>query len=137
MVTDSCTDQKYNEFWAKAQARANAFKIPNVNHLCAKKVPDMISVTHVMVDGKACLGVRVELPNSPPLVLITSENGFVMCGFLNVETAEKLGVAAAVVSGVNSPEDVLDAQVKAATSAARNLGVETGMKGAEALRRLS
>jgi len=96
----------------------------------------MISVASLKVDGKACLGVRVELLDSPPLLLVVAERGFVMCGFLNVDAAERLGVAAAVVSGVKNFEDVLNAQVKALTSKARSQGVEVGMKGAEALRRM-
>jgi len=90
-------------------------------------------VTSVKVDDKTCLGVKVELPNSPPLLLIVAEKGFVMCGFLNVEAAERLGVAAAMVSGVKSFEDILNAKVKAATSKAKSLGVQLGMRGSEAL----
>lgn len=96
----------------------------------------MISVMTVKVDGKSCLGLRTDLPDSPPLLLIIAENGFVMCGFLNVEAAEKLGVAAAVVSGVKTFEDVLSGQIKAATSKAMSLGVGVGMKGADALKRM-
>jgi uncharacterized protein YunC (DUF1805 family) len=96
----------------------------------------MISVMTVKVDGKNCLGLRVDLPDSPPLLLIIAEKGFVMCGFLNVEAAERLNVAAAVVSGVKSFEDVLHAEIKAATSKAKSFDVEVGMKGAEALKRM-
>lgn len=96
----------------------------------------MISVTSVKVDDKTCLGLKVELPDSPPLLLVVAERGFVMCGFLNVDVAEKLGVAAAVVSGVKSFEDVLDAEVKAVTSKAKSLGIDVGMKGVDALERL-
>lgn len=95
-----------------------------------------ISIMTVKVDGKSCLGLRTDLPDSPPLLLITAEKGFVMCGFLNVESAEKLGVAAAVVSGVKTFDDVLNGQVKAVTSKAKSLGVEVGMKGADALKHL-
>jgi uncharacterized protein YunC (DUF1805 family) len=97
----------------------------------------MISTASVEVDNKTCLGLKVDLPESPPLLLIIAEKGFVMCGFLNVEAAEKLSVAAAVVSGVKSFEDVLNAQIKAATTKAKNLGVEDGMKGADALKTMS
>ena len=83
-------------------------------------------------EGKA-LGIRVELPGSPPLLLIVAERGFVMCGFLNVDAAERLGVAAVMVSGVRTFEDVLEAEVRAATSKAKALGVREGMKGREAL----
>lgn len=97
----------------------------------------MINITTLKVDGKDCLGIRADLPESPPLLLITAEKGFVMCGFLNVESAEKLGVAAAVISGVKTFEDVLNGQVKAVTTKAKNLGVEVGMKGTDALKHMS
>jgi uncharacterized protein YunC (DUF1805 family) len=97
----------------------------------------MINVTTVKVDGKACMGLRVDLPESPPLLLIVAEKGFVMCGFLNMEAAERLGATAAMVSGVKTFEDVLNAQVKATTTKAKDLGVEAGMKGSEALTHLS
>jgi len=90
----------------------------------------------VKVDDKTCLGVKIGLPDSPPLLLVVADKGFVMCGFLNVDVAEKLGVAAAVVSGVKSFEDVLNAEVKAVTSKARALGVSVGMKGVDALKRM-
>jgi uncharacterized protein YunC (DUF1805 family) len=93
----------------------------------------VIGITSLKVDGRACLGVKVQLPDSPPLLLVIAEKGFVMCGFLNIDAAERLNVAAAVVSGVKTFEDVLNAQVKAATSKARSLGVEAGMNGAQAL----
>jgi uncharacterized protein YunC (DUF1805 family) len=96
----------------------------------------MISVMTVKVDGKSCLGLRTDLPESPPLLLMIADKGFVMCGFLNIEAAEKLGVNAAVVSGVKSFEDVLSAPVKAVTTKAKSLGVEVGMKGAEALKHM-
>ncbi|MEM3626537.1 MAG: DUF1805 domain-containing protein [Candidatus Bathyarchaeia archaeon] len=96
----------------------------------------MISVESLKVDGKDCLGVKVELPDSPPLLLVIAEKGFVMCGFLNVEAAEKLGVAAAMVSGVKTFEDVFNTQVKAATSKAKGFGVTVGMSGLDALKHM-
>ena len=97
----------------------------------------MINITTIKLDGKNCLGLRTDLPESPPLLLIIGEKGFVMCGFLSIESAEKLSVAAAVVSGVKTFEDVLNGQVKAVTSKAKNLGVEVGMIGADALKHMS
>jgi uncharacterized protein YunC (DUF1805 family) len=105
--------------------------------LCVKlKVFATISITTVKVEDRSCLGLRADLPDSPPLLLITAEKGFVMCGFLNVEAAERLGVAAAVVSGVKTFEDVLRGGVKAVTSKARSMGVEEGMNGADALKHM-
>ncbi|MBS7620653.1 YunC family protein [Candidatus Bathyarchaeota archaeon] len=59
-----------------------------------------------------------------------------MCGFLNIEAAERLDVAAAMVSGVKTFEDVLNAEVKAATTKAKRAGVQPGMRGEEALKRM-
>jgi uncharacterized protein YunC (DUF1805 family) len=94
----------------------------------------MISILPIRVDGSSCLGVKVELPNAPPLLLVIANKGFLMCGFLNMEAAERLGVTAAMVSGVRTFEDVLNAEIKAATSKAKSLGVNIGMRGADALR---
>ena len=97
----------------------------------------MIGITGLKVGGKNCLGLRVDLPECPaPLLLLTAEKGFVMCGFLNVEAAERTGVSAAMVSGVKTFEDVLNAPVKAMTSKARSLGIQEGMSGADALKRM-
>jgi uncharacterized protein YunC (DUF1805 family) len=96
-----------------------------------------INITTIKIDGKNCTGMRAELPDSPPLLLLIGEKGFIMCGFLNMESAEKLGVAAAVISGVKTFDDVLNGQVKAATSKAKTLGVEIGMKGTDAFKHLS
>jgi len=96
----------------------------------------LINVGTVKVGDKRFLGVRVELPDSPPLVLIVADKGFVMCGFLNIEAAERLGVAAAMVSGVKTFDDILFAEIKAATSKAKSLGVQPGMRGEEALARM-
>lgn len=96
----------------------------------------MITVAPVRVDDGQATGVRVELPDSPPLLLVVGRTGFVMCGFLNIDAAEKLSVAAAMVSGVKSFDDVLAAEVRAATSRAQAAGVRRGMRGREALRLL-
>lgn len=94
----------------------------------------MIDVTPLKIDDKTALGLRVELPDSPaPLVMIIGRLGFVCCGFLNLEAAEKLNVAAAIVVGVKNFDDVLNADVKAATTKAQKLGVKTGKKAKEAV----
>jgi len=88
------------------------------------------------VEGKGVLGLKVELPSSPPLLLIVGNKGFIMCGYLNIEVAEKLQVAAAIVSGVKNFDDVLNAEIKAVTSRAKELGINVGLKGKEALKKL-
>ena len=96
----------------------------------------MINVASLEIDDKVAVGLRVDLPDSPPLLLIVGRTGFVMCGFLNIDTAERLSVTAAVVSGVKTFDDVLEAEIKAATSKAQTKGVRVGMKGKEAVKLL-
>lgn len=86
----------------------------------------------INIDGKKAMGLVVKL-NKAPLVLATGRMGFVMCGYLNVDAAEKMGEAAAVVRGVSSIEDLLGAKIVALTTAATQLGVKEGMTGKEAL----
>ena len=97
----------------------------------------MIEVTPIKLRDGTALGLRVELPESPaPLVLIIGHIGFLCCGFLNIEAAEKLNLAAATVSGVHTFDDALNADVKATTSKAKTLGIRVGMKGNEAIKLL-
>ena len=91
----------------------------------------------LVVDDKTVTGLKVDLPDSPPLLAIIGGTGFVMCGFLNIDAAEKLNVTAAVVSGVRTFEDVLKAEIKAVTSKAKMKGITIGMKGEEAVKLLT
>lgn len=90
----------------------------------------------IRIDGITAHGFEIELPKAP-LVLVKAKGGFVMCGYLNVEAAGKLGIAAAMVRGVSSVDDLLHAKVQKATEAALKKGVSVGMTGREALSRLS
>ena len=82
------------------------------------------------------IGLKVELPDSPPILIIIGQTVFVMCGFLNMDTAEKLNVATAMVSGVRNFDDVLGAEIKATTSKVQIKGIKVGMKGKEAVKLL-
>ena len=86
----------------------------------------MFEIDTIEVDGGSFLALKAEMPELPPLLLVVGGKGFVMCGYLNIDVAERLGAAAAVVSGVSSFEDVLNAKIRAATSKARALGLEPG-----------
>jgi uncharacterized protein YunC (DUF1805 family) len=86
----------------------------------------------VVIDGKKASGVEVALPKAP-LVLASGKDGFVMCGYLNIEAADKLGVAAAMVRGVSTVDDLLKAPVQAVSNAAAEKGVVAGMTGRDAL----
>ena len=67
------------------------------------------------------------------ILLIKAKRGFLGCGYFSLATAEKVGDAAVIVSGVSDFETMLAAKVKAFSPAAAALGVTEGMTGREAL----
>ena len=96
----------------------------------------MFEIDKFVFDGKSFQGMKSTIPGGPNLLLIKGEKGFVMCGYLSSDVAERVGLAAAIVSGVSTFEDVLNAEVKFATTKAKELGVEPGMVVKEVISRL-
>ncbi len=74
------------------------------------------------------LGFEIELPNAPPLIVLRGSRGFVMCGYLDIGVAEKLGLLCARVSGVSSVEEMLDKEVAEATAEAVRQGIKPGVR---------
>ena len=70
------------------------------------------------------------------ILLIKAKRGFLGCGYIALETADKVGDAAVIVSGVKNFDDMLSAKVKAVSAAAAALGVTLDMTGREALLKL-
>ncbi len=93
----------------------------------------MIEVQESEIDGKKFHCIRVDLPTSP-LVAVFGKKGYIMCGYLNLETAERLGQAAVIMTGVKSFGDILDGNVSAMTNQAKKLGVKEGISGREAIK---
>ena len=92
-------------------------------------------IEQIRLESGCALGLRFEMQKYP-LLVIRAEKGFLMCGYLNVSAAETLGDTAAKVKGVQSFEDMLKAQVVEVTQLARELGIEPGMTGREALEKM-
>lgn len=67
------------------------------------------------------------------LLILKGKKGFLACGYVNPVTAEKLGHACAIVSGVKNYDDMLKASVIAVSTKATQLGVNIGMSGKEAM----
>ena len=67
------------------------------------------------------------------IVILSAPSGFVMCGYLNIDVAQSKGEAAAMVTGVATAEEALDAKIVAVTEAAQALGVKVGMTGEKAI----
>jgi uncharacterized protein YunC (DUF1805 family) len=94
----------------------------------------MIELVEVKVDGKVAIGIKVQMPDAPPLIVIRGEKGVVFCGYLNPESAEKLSLSAVIVRGVNTVDEALAKPISYYTKKAEALGVKVGMSGREALR---
>ena len=79
----------------------------------------------------------IEIPlSNVVLVIILAKKGYLMCGYLNIEAAEKMGDAACVIKGVKNAEELLAGKVSALTSKAMKLGIKPGITGRKALFRL-
>jgi uncharacterized protein YunC (DUF1805 family) len=68
-----------------------------------------------------------------PLVAIKSKAGFLGCAYFSVAAMDKIGEAGAIVSGVNTPEDMLGASIIGVSNKGWELGIRLGMRGSEAL----
>jgi len=70
--------------------------------------------------------------------VILTEAGLVGCGIYDVKTAAEFGQAIAIARGTPQkplvdPEDLFDAKIVDATPQARQLGIEPGMTGRQAV----
>lgn len=89
----------------------------------------------IRVNGKTAKGIEIQMPNAK-LILAVAPKGYVICGYLNMETAEKLNDCAAVVTGVKTLDELLEKQVVKVSVSAQNAGIEPGMTGLEALAKM-
>ena len=90
-------------------------------------------VEQIELGNGSALGLKFDMEHAP-LLVIKASKGFVMCGYLNMDVANKLGDVAVRVSGVNSFEDVLNAKAVDVSEAAKDIGITVGMQAKEALK---
>ncbi len=89
-------------------------------------------VEQINLEEGTALGVKLDMEHAP-LLVIRAGKGFVMCGYLNMDAANRLGDVAVRVTGVKSFEDVLNAKAVDVSEAARKLGITSGMAAKDAL----
>ncbi len=92
-------------------------------------------IEQIQLENGCALGLSFEMQKYT-LLVIRTDKGFLMCGYLNVNAAEEFGDIAAKVKGVKSFEDMLKAQVVEVTEMARRLGIKPEMIGREALEKM-
>ncbi len=85
----------------------------------------MISTEHIMIGAHSYTYLHVEMGKAP-LVLLRGDTGYVMCGYLNMDAAEKLQDIAVRVTGVKDLNTLLSAKAVNLTSGARGLGIKEG-----------
>lgn len=94
----------------------------------------MVITDRIAIGSTVAGAVMVKSPGGeghPNMILIECNKGYLMCGYLNLEAAEKFGDAAVLVGGADFNE-VLANPIKSMTTAARKLGITDGMTGHEA-----
>ena len=76
--------------------------------------------------GKKYIQALVMPLQSKKLIVLCGRRGYIMCGYLNLEVAEKFNDAAVKVTGISSIKDALSTTVHSCTSAAKKLGIQPG-----------
>lgn len=92
-------------------------------------------IEQIDLEKGSAIGLKMDMENAP-LLVIRAGCGFVMCGYLNMEIANKIGDVAVRVTGVRSFEDVLNAKAVDVSETAKKLGITIGMTAKEALKRM-
>ena len=86
--------------------------------------------------GKGKLtGYCIDLGKAP-LIILQAKKGYIMCGYLNMNTANKLGDIAGKVTGVKTFDDVLKATVIEVSENAKKEGLKEGMNAQDFLKSL-
>ena len=91
----------------------------------------------IKVKNSVFKGIELDLCDSSKLLVITGKNGYIMCGYLNINTAQKRQDVACIVTGVKTIEDMLNSKIVALTAKAQEFGITMDMPVKEALEKLS
>ncbi|MFH1540913.1 MAG: DUF1805 domain-containing protein [Elusimicrobiota bacterium] len=89
----------------------------------------------IKIGDETATGVEIPL-NNAVLVMAVGKKGFIMCGYLNIDAAEKMGDCACVVKGVKNIDELLVGKIITITSGAEKIGIKLGITGKEALAKL-
>lgn len=74
---------------------------------------------------------------SKSLILLRAQRGYVMCGYLDLKTAQRFNDVAIVVTGVSTIGQAMKAAVHSCSLAARKLGIYKSQPIKEALKLIS
>ena len=86
----------------------------------------------IIIDQEEFQGSKI-LTSHASILMIKAKEGFLGCGYFDIETANRLNEPVAIVTGVKSYEDMLSAKVVRLSKAAQAKGLKEGILGKEAL----
>ncbi len=89
----------------------------------------------IEVENGAALGYKIELENAC-FILIEADLGYLACGYFDPDTIEKLKDRAVVISGVKNFGEMLEKKPSYVSKKARELEIDTSMKGRQCLNKL-
>ncbi len=96
----------------------------------------MVSLTPIIIEGHSFTAVTVSLPKTT-LLTISNDNGYIMCGALDVGLLNKhlsdRKIVAGRAVGVKTIDQLLNAPLESVTIEAEQLGIQEGMIGKDAL----
>ena len=90
----------------------------------------------IIVNKKKFLGYEFKL-GAKKLIFILAKKAYIMCGYLNMKSANKFKDVACTVAGVNSLEEMLKAGVGEVSLEARKLGIKKGENVRSALKKIN
>ncbi|MFA7229648.1 MAG: DUF1805 domain-containing protein [Victivallaceae bacterium] len=90
----------------------------------------------IIIDGIALDGFKIPTENAN-IILIKAAHGFLGCGYFNMATADRLQEHVAIVTGVKTFDDMLEAKVVAVSAAAETIGIKKGMSGRDAILKMT
>jgi len=105
---------------------------PEYKKLCDDQGEKKMITQTIKLQYGEVQGILIDL-GAAPLILITAKQGYLMCSYLNMATANKLGDVAAKVTGVKTIEDALNATIVECSEKAKHIGLNEGIKGREFL----
>ena len=80
----------------------------------------------ISLDKGKVTGYCIDLGKAP-LLIIQAKKGYVMCGYLNMNAANKMGDIAGKVTGVRTFDDMLNSDVVEVSENAKLAGLKEGM----------
>ncbi|MCL2485095.1 MAG: DUF1805 domain-containing protein [Endomicrobia bacterium] len=92
-----------------------------------------MQIKEITVNGKTYQAFEGEIAPGTKLVFIKGTKGFIMCGYLNLETAERMKNIAAIATGIKTIDDMLKTSIVKATTYAEAAGIKVGMPVIQAL----